>query len=211
MLLSDDVERGKREMNEHWNVHKTSAQVSINIRYLSFLCERVFVSDQTLGENAPSQLILYHYDDLKERKGLVLMTAELDPKFIVSCQPSSSTTVFQLLSNDLNPPPLPPTDRPPGSVFGQSGAAVLRDAEAGDVPIGGDVQPPAGRFQTHVCHSRAGTERTGHAGAPSGPPHSAPMNKWTFFSLFVHKYNVEEYICFYSNICWQQRQNINQM
>lgn len=39
---------------------------------------------QTLGENAPSQLILYHYPDLKEEKGIVLMTAEMDPKFIVS-------------------------------------------------------------------------------------------------------------------------------
>ena len=29
-------------------------------------------------------------------------------------------------------------DRPPGSVSGQSGAAVLRHAEAGDVPIGRD-------------------------------------------------------------------------
>ncbi|KAM9849243.1 ATP synthase mitochondrial F1 complex assembly factor 1 isoform 2-T2 [Aulostomus maculatus] len=28
---------------------------------------------------------------------------------------------------------------PPGSVLGQSGAAVLRNSEAGDVPIGGDV------------------------------------------------------------------------
>lgn len=39
---------------------------------------------QTLGENAPSQLILYHYPDLKEEKGVVLMTAEMDLKFIVS-------------------------------------------------------------------------------------------------------------------------------
>lgn len=39
---------------------------------------------QTLGENAPSQLILYHYPDLKEEKGLVFLTAEMDPKFIVS-------------------------------------------------------------------------------------------------------------------------------
>ncbi len=40
-----------------------------------------------LGENAPSQLILYHYPDLKEEKGVVLMTAEMDPKFIVSHLP----------------------------------------------------------------------------------------------------------------------------
>lgn len=42
------------------------------------------VCAQTLGENAPSQLILYHYPDLKEEKGIVLMTAELDLRFIVS-------------------------------------------------------------------------------------------------------------------------------
>lgn len=42
------------------------------------------VGIQMLGENAPSQLILYHYPDLKEEKGVVLMTAEMDPKFIVS-------------------------------------------------------------------------------------------------------------------------------
>lgn len=37
-----------------------------------------------MGENAPSQLILYHYPELKEDKGVVLMTAEMDPKFVVS-------------------------------------------------------------------------------------------------------------------------------
>lgn len=39
---------------------------------------------QTLGENAPSQLILYHYSDLKQDKDVVLMTAERDNKFVVS-------------------------------------------------------------------------------------------------------------------------------
>lgn len=41
-------------------------------------------SFQTLGENASSQLILYHYSDLKQDKDIVLMTAEMDSKFIVS-------------------------------------------------------------------------------------------------------------------------------
>ncbi|XP_066548440.1 ATP synthase mitochondrial F1 complex assembly factor 1 isoform X2 [Amia ocellicauda] len=36
----------------------------------------------TMGENAPSQLILYHYPELQRDKGIVLMTAELDPKFL---------------------------------------------------------------------------------------------------------------------------------
>ncbi|XP_030584216.1 ATP synthase mitochondrial F1 complex assembly factor 1 [Archocentrus centrarchus] len=40
------------------------------------------INVQTLGENAPSQLIIHHYPDLKEEKGIVLMTAELDLKFI---------------------------------------------------------------------------------------------------------------------------------
>ncbi|KAF1385304.1 hypothetical protein PFLUV_G00106340 [Perca fluviatilis] len=40
------------------------------------------INVQMQGENAPSQLILYHYPDLKDEKGVVLMTAELDPKFI---------------------------------------------------------------------------------------------------------------------------------
>lgn len=47
------------------------------------------VGEQTLGENAPSQLILYHYPALKEDKGLVFMTAEMDPKFIVSGPPAA--------------------------------------------------------------------------------------------------------------------------
>ncbi|XP_036377050.1 ATP synthase mitochondrial F1 complex assembly factor 1 [Megalops cyprinoides] len=40
------------------------------------------INVQTMGENAPSQLILYHYSDLQKEKGIVLMTAEMDAKFI---------------------------------------------------------------------------------------------------------------------------------
>ncbi|XP_048832422.1 ATP synthase mitochondrial F1 complex assembly factor 1 [Brienomyrus brachyistius] len=40
------------------------------------------INVQTLGENAPSQLVLYHYSDLLKSKGIVLMTAEMDAKFI---------------------------------------------------------------------------------------------------------------------------------
>uniref|UniRef100_A0A3P8ULF1 ATP synthase mitochondrial F1 complex assembly factor 1 n=1 Tax=Cynoglossus semilaevis TaxID=244447 RepID=A0A3P8ULF1_CYNSE len=48
------------------------------------------INVQTLGENAPSQLILYHYPELKDNKGVVFMTAEMDPKFIVSLSQSVS-------------------------------------------------------------------------------------------------------------------------
>ncbi|XP_066480318.1 ATP synthase mitochondrial F1 complex assembly factor 1 [Tiliqua scincoides] len=37
---------------------------------------------QTRGEAATSQLILYHYPELQEDKGIVLMTAEMDSKFL---------------------------------------------------------------------------------------------------------------------------------
>lgn len=40
------------------------------------------INVQTMGENAPSQLIMYHYSDLQKEKEIVLMTAEMDPKFI---------------------------------------------------------------------------------------------------------------------------------
>ncbi|XP_041791403.1 ATP synthase mitochondrial F1 complex assembly factor 1 [Chelmon rostratus] len=54
------------------------------------------INVQTLGENAPSQLILYHYPDLKEEKGLVLMTAEMDPKFITVHQAQCLANQVQL-------------------------------------------------------------------------------------------------------------------
>ncbi|XP_061832072.1 ATP synthase mitochondrial F1 complex assembly factor 1 [Nerophis lumbriciformis] len=53
------------------------------------------INIQTMGEHAPSQLILYHYPDLKE-KGVVLMTAELDPKFITVHQAQCLANQVQL-------------------------------------------------------------------------------------------------------------------
>uniref|UniRef100_A0A8C2WUM3 ATP synthase mitochondrial F1 complex assembly factor 1 n=2 Tax=Cyclopterus lumpus TaxID=8103 RepID=A0A8C2WUM3_CYCLU len=54
------------------------------------------INVQILGENAPSQLILYHYPDLKDEKGVVLMTAELDPKFITVHQAQCLANQVQL-------------------------------------------------------------------------------------------------------------------
>lgn len=95
-----------------------------------------------VGENAPSQLILYHYPDLKEEKGVVLMTAEMDHKFIVRPLPHW----LHGFQDEQNSPvclklrvALLLSDRPPGPVFGQSGAAVLRHTATRDVPVGGGV------------------------------------------------------------------------
>lgn len=130
------------------------------------------LSPQTMGENAPSQLILYHYPELQEDKGVVLMTAEMDPKFIVSltcCSPlvlvwvwkTNRHSVLLTLGGFL----FLPTDCPPGSVLSQSGAALLRSAKTGDLPVGGELQPPPCGLQTHVGHSRAGAKRHGAGGA----------------------------------------------
>ncbi|XP_008280016.1 ATP synthase mitochondrial F1 complex assembly factor 1 [Stegastes partitus] len=54
------------------------------------------INVQTLGENAPSQLILYHYPDLKEEKGIVLMTAEMDTRFITIHQAQCLANQVQL-------------------------------------------------------------------------------------------------------------------
>lgn len=77
----------------------------------------LFFFVQTMGENAPSQLILYHYPELKEDKGVVLMTAEMDPKFIVSPLPvwSHLDVAVLIISHDfwmLNRLSLPLTHRP---------------------------------------------------------------------------------------------------
>ncbi|NXS91102.1 ATPF1 factor, partial [Jacana jacana] len=41
------------------------------------------INIQTQGETAPSQLVLYHYPELQKEKEIVLMTAEMDSKFLV--------------------------------------------------------------------------------------------------------------------------------
>ncbi|XP_072430596.1 ATP synthase mitochondrial F1 complex assembly factor 1 isoform X1 [Chiloscyllium punctatum] len=40
------------------------------------------INIQSLGENSPSQLIIYHYPDLQKEKGIVLLTAEIDTTFL---------------------------------------------------------------------------------------------------------------------------------
>ncbi|KAM4722651.1 ATP synthase mitochondrial F1 complex assembly factor 1 [Rhinophrynus dorsalis] len=40
------------------------------------------INIQTAGDSAPSQLILYHYPELQKEKGIVLMTSEIDTKFL---------------------------------------------------------------------------------------------------------------------------------
>ncbi|KAG7220026.1 hypothetical protein INR49_000675 [Caranx melampygus] len=54
------------------------------------------INVQTMGENAPSQLILYHYPELRQEKGIVLMTAEMDPKFITVHQAQCLANQVQL-------------------------------------------------------------------------------------------------------------------
>ncbi|XP_051978114.1 ATP synthase mitochondrial F1 complex assembly factor 1-like [Xyrauchen texanus] len=54
------------------------------------------INVQTKGENAPSQLILYHYTDLQKDKDIVLMTAEMDGKFVTVHQAQCLANQVQL-------------------------------------------------------------------------------------------------------------------
>ncbi|XP_056303738.1 ATP synthase mitochondrial F1 complex assembly factor 1 [Danio aesculapii] len=54
------------------------------------------INVQTMGENAPSQLILYHYTDLQKDKDIVLMTAEMDSKFVTVHQAQCLANQVQL-------------------------------------------------------------------------------------------------------------------
>ncbi|XP_056131640.1 ATP synthase mitochondrial F1 complex assembly factor 1 [Lampris incognitus] len=54
------------------------------------------INVQMQGENAPSQLILYHYTELQQDKDIVLMTAEMDPKFITVHQAQCLANQVQL-------------------------------------------------------------------------------------------------------------------
>eukprot|EP00062_Callorhinchus_milii_P003221 gi/632940294/ref/XP_007885241.1/ PREDICTED: ATP synthase mitochondrial F1 complex assembly factor 1 [Callorhinchus milii] len=40
------------------------------------------INIQSLGQNAPSQLIIYHYPELQKEKDIVLLTAEIDTQFL---------------------------------------------------------------------------------------------------------------------------------
>ncbi|XP_070642702.1 ATP synthase mitochondrial F1 complex assembly factor 1 isoform X4 [Bos indicus] len=50
----------------------------------------------TRGEAAASQLILYHYPELKEEKGIVLMTAEMDSTFLSVAEAQCMANQVQL-------------------------------------------------------------------------------------------------------------------
>ncbi|XP_073717455.1 ATP synthase mitochondrial F1 complex assembly factor 1 [Misgurnus anguillicaudatus] len=54
------------------------------------------INVQTMGDNAPSQVILYHYSDLQKDKGIVLMTAEMDTKFLTVQQAQCLANQVQL-------------------------------------------------------------------------------------------------------------------
>ncbi|XP_027393166.1 ATP synthase mitochondrial F1 complex assembly factor 1 isoform X2 [Bos indicus x Bos taurus] len=54
------------------------------------------INIQTRGEAAASQLILYHYPELKEEKGIVLMTAEMDSTFLSVAEAQCMANQVQL-------------------------------------------------------------------------------------------------------------------
>nr|XP_033772658.1 ATP synthase mitochondrial F1 complex assembly factor 1 isoform X3 [Geotrypetes seraphini] len=54
------------------------------------------INIQTTRDAAPSQLVLYHYRELQEEKGIVLMTAEMDSRFLNVLEAQSLANQVQL-------------------------------------------------------------------------------------------------------------------
>ncbi|XP_061488870.1 ATP synthase mitochondrial F1 complex assembly factor 1 isoform X2 [Rhineura floridana] len=54
------------------------------------------INIQTRGEAAPTQLILYHYPELQEEKGIVLMTAEMDSRVLTVTEAQCLASQVQL-------------------------------------------------------------------------------------------------------------------
>uniref|UniRef100_A0A670IKJ2 ATP synthase mitochondrial F1 complex assembly factor 1 n=1 Tax=Podarcis muralis TaxID=64176 RepID=A0A670IKJ2_PODMU len=54
------------------------------------------INVQSRGESAPTQLVLYHYPELQEEKGIVLMTGEMDPRFLTVTEAQCLASQVQL-------------------------------------------------------------------------------------------------------------------
>ncbi|XP_021412847.1 ATP synthase mitochondrial F1 complex assembly factor 1 isoform X6 [Oncorhynchus mykiss] len=86
-ILNLDLIQDKsgEEIAELWRQYyatKDTISAIIPAHVFEVIFNRAKCNPVTMGEHAPSQLILYHYSDLQKDKGVVLMTAEMDPKFM---------------------------------------------------------------------------------------------------------------------------------
>ncbi|XP_023363615.1 ATP synthase mitochondrial F1 complex assembly factor 1 isoform X2 [Otolemur garnettii] len=78
-------EKTAEEIKQIWQQYfaaKDTVYAVIPEEKFDLIWSRAQSCPTTRGETAASQLVLYHYPELKEEKGIVLMTAEMDSTFL---------------------------------------------------------------------------------------------------------------------------------
>ncbi|XP_043554907.1 ATP synthase mitochondrial F1 complex assembly factor 1 isoform X2 [Chiloscyllium plagiosum] len=86
-ILNLDMMKEKTadEIRQIWNQYfalKNTISAVIPGTTFDLMHSRSQQCPTSLGENSPSQLIIYHYPDLQKEKGIVLLTAEIDTTFL---------------------------------------------------------------------------------------------------------------------------------
>ncbi|XP_063795607.1 ATP synthase mitochondrial F1 complex assembly factor 1 isoform X4 [Pseudophryne corroboree] len=101
LVTDKNAEDIKQIWNEYFSTKDTVYAV-IPGEAFELIWRRAQSCPSTAGETAPSQLILYHYNELQKDKGIVLMNSEHDTKFLNAQEAQCLANQVQLFySGDL--------------------------------------------------------------------------------------------------------------
>ncbi|XP_044920409.1 ATP synthase mitochondrial F1 complex assembly factor 1 isoform X2 [Mustela putorius furo] len=81
-MVKDKTAEEVRQIWQQYFAAKDTVYAVIPKEKFDLIWSRAQSCPTTRGDAATSQLVLYHYPELKEEKGIVLMTAEMDPTFL---------------------------------------------------------------------------------------------------------------------------------
>ncbi|CAK7305976.1 ATP synthase mitochondrial F1 complex assembly factor 1 [Vulpes lagopus] len=81
-MVKDKTAEEIRQIWQQYFAAKDTVYAVIPEEKFDLIWTRAQSCPTTRGDAAASQLVLYHYPELKEEKGIVLMTAEMDPTFL---------------------------------------------------------------------------------------------------------------------------------
>ncbi|XP_022352736.1 ATP synthase mitochondrial F1 complex assembly factor 1 isoform X2 [Enhydra lutris kenyoni] len=81
-MVKDKTAEEIRQIWQQYFAAKDTVYAVIPKEKFDLIWSRAQSCPTTRGDAATSQLVLYHYPELKEEKGIVLMTAEMDPTFL---------------------------------------------------------------------------------------------------------------------------------
>ncbi|KFO20891.1 ATP synthase mitochondrial F1 complex assembly factor 1 [Fukomys damarensis] len=81
-MVKDKTAEEIKQIWQQYFAAKDTVYAVIPKEKFDLIWNRAQTCPTTRGDAAASQLILYHYPELKEEKGIVLMTAEMDATFL---------------------------------------------------------------------------------------------------------------------------------